>query len=1090
MAYTPPPSRSLALLEGTNCYPTAGTILDLSPYVKTAVPAGSNGRIIKTVGCVDAAHPSADGRTLSEAGSPTVPIRLVGYNIPIDQTHGSLTQANVDAFILKAKSRGVNYVRFILESYLTNGGTGDTATLLRGDSTLSHDWWGPTANPGRWLEVDYFISQLRLHGIYYTISIASKNMGIDTGTTNRWDATVKNAGTAVATVSGGGGIITSVGSIVGATGYFFPPICYAKVETGSTGQGAVFRTTIDGPSGALIPGGGGATYAGTVQTITIENGGSDYAASTNLLFYGNNNSCHARLQVDLNVQDEYRRLCHTLYDHVNTYTGIAYKDDPAMAFVETFNEVEPFFNFVLQGGVTSNLAYLRSSYWQFLKDKYATPLALRTAYEYRSGGGTAAAYVRFVDVPIGNILSNSSQSTLACQSEKDTYAWQSKMGRELYARMKTYIKDVIGYTGLIASNDTPTYPGSQYVNQNPDANEIQDIHAYWSTNEDVSTQAVGQNGVFPTNLPTFPYQSFTLNNGTGPKVITETNSPMPYRYRGAHAGITAGIAASNDYSLIAHHYSAVAFNTFSQSNPRRGKSATALNVDLDPTRLASVYIGSLMFLRGDVTVIPIARTLEVNEHGLNINGIGSMPTIGTDEPHLPVSTAALIYGGTYSANAKYSRHELHWNDGADTTIGTAYRAAMVAAPATRLTDLGFGITTTQYAWNVTYKNYYDGPPYDGLRVNYSANNELFEDGIVGLVGQNTARTQGGVAGFVYALSDGSHCVKDDGSYDTTRLIDGSRDSRSFYKNFLGNRFWTNLRIHNIHDGGLLYVTSNNTNSISTTNSMVIAFAGDHKNTGVTFISSGNTTNTAEAAPKNMTAAGITFTGSVSGNILTATTAPAEPGLWPGQPLYGTGVTGGTNIVSQLPLTGGESLGGIGRYVLDDSMSAGSTTITTCGRPTFQGTTQNLVVTPVLKGSTLDAALSSLKVINSGAANPSTSFVTRKKGPSFVAITGATATGQVASGVVDAPERENKVGVNTAITLEASTGGWPLLATYCHADFTIDGIDGTKNWTVYELALTGERKSIIPYESKTATSIRIILDSAKTVLPTVFYELSY
>lgn len=57
-----------------------------------------------------------------------------------------------------------------------------------------------------------------------------------------------------------------------------------------------------------------------------------------------------------------------------------------------------------------------------------------------------------------------------------------------------------------------------------------------------------------------------------------------------------------------------------------------------------------------------------------------------------------------------------------------------------------------------------------------------------------------------------------------------------------------------------------------------------------------------------------FTGSISGTTLTVNTAPTSP-IAIGQTLSGTGVSSGTKIISQTPLSGVEVSGGIGRYTI-------------------------------------------------------------------------------------------------------------------------------------------------------------------------------
>jgi hypothetical protein len=82
---------------------------------------------------------------------------------------------------------------------------------------------------------------------------------------------------------------------------------------------------------------------------------------------------------------------------------------------------------------------------------------------------------------------------------------------------------------------------------------------------------------------------------------------------------------------------------------------------------------------------------------------------------------------------------------------------------------------------------------------------------------------------------------------------------------------------------------------------------------VTFALTGTPTNAATSTASSIAAASSTFTGSISGNVLTVTTAPTTT-LQPGATLTGTAGTipATTQIVSQLS----GSVGGIGTYLLN------------------------------------------------------------------------------------------------------------------------------------------------------------------------------
>ena len=87
------------------------------------------------------------------------------------------------------------------------------------------------------------------------------------------------------------------------------------------------------------------------------------------------------------LQDLQRRYVKALLEHRNPYTGLAYKDDPALAVLEVHNEDCVFFHWPLnalaKGEMPRHAQLLRRMFCQWARERYLTDQALRRAWGTR-----------------------------------------------------------------------------------------------------------------------------------------------------------------------------------------------------------------------------------------------------------------------------------------------------------------------------------------------------------------------------------------------------------------------------------------------------------------------------------------------------------------------------------------------------------------------------------------------------------------------------------------------------------------------------------------------------------------------------------
>lgn len=84
-------------------------------------------------------------------------------------------------------------------------------------------------------------------------------------------------------------------------------------------------------------------------------------------------------------------------------------------------------------------------------------------------------------------------------------------------------------------------------------------------------------------------------------------------------------------------------------------------------------------------------------------------------------------------------------------------------------------------------------------------------------------------------------------------------------------------------------------------------------------------------------------------------------------------------------------------------------------------------------------------------------------------------------IVDDPES------NEIKTENGALDGWPIQQQRFVVEFTLTGVDTSVPWVLYELDYAGNRIGMIPTK-KTARGLSVHIDSSRTVMPSVYFEL--
>jgi len=147
------------------------------------------------------------------------------------------------------------------------------------------------------------------------------------------------------------------------------------------------------------------------------------------------------------VQDLIIRWHIKLLNHVNQFTGIAYKDDPALAFVELQNEENAFLGIRNYERALANAPTYRRLYYErfakFLKEKYGDDAKLREAW-----GSELKADESLVEANISPFPAWYNESQAPSRRIADQYHFVYQTQEEYYLKFKKAMREA-GYGGLL-----------------------------------------------------------------------------------------------------------------------------------------------------------------------------------------------------------------------------------------------------------------------------------------------------------------------------------------------------------------------------------------------------------------------------------------------------------------------------------------------------------------------------------------------------------------------------------------------------------------------------------------------------------------
>jgi hypothetical protein len=279
----------------------------------------------------------------------------------------------------------------------------------------------------------------------------------------------------------------------------------------------------------------------------------------------------------IELQKEYAK---NLLTHVNPYTGLEYRKEPAIAIVEIVNE-----NGIYQGYRAPTPYYddeLTKLYNSWLEKKLTADqltklretagVAEGTAIPRLKGGEAAAA------------------PTLRYDTEM---AFFVDLENRFYQDMSGYLKNDLGVRAPITGTADHSHTSSPYAMlASLSKLDIVDGHVYWQ--HPGSPPPVNTPMVNDPLHSTIVQLSRTAFAGK-PYTVSETNHPFPNDWASEGIPVLAAYASFQDWDAIIMY-------TFEPKRDPAWKPyiGDPFDISLDPVRMTEMATGALAFLRGDI----------------------------------------------------------------------------------------------------------------------------------------------------------------------------------------------------------------------------------------------------------------------------------------------------------------------------------------------------------------------------------------------------------------------------------------------------------------------------------------------------------
>lgn len=279
----------------------------------------------------------------------------------------------------------------------------------------------------------------------------------------------------------------------------------------------------------------------------------------------------------IELQKEYAK---NLLTHVNPYTGLAFKDEPAIAIVEILNENALYLGF---RAPTPYYEQKLTGLYNAWLEKHRDPETLQRLREIAAVSPGE---------PIPRLKANEAAAAPAERYQAEM-AFVMDTESAFYRDMGRYLKDDLGVKVPITGTADHSHTSSPYTMLTSlAALDVIDGHAYWQ--HPGSPPPINTAAVMDPLHSTVVQLSRTAIAGK-PYTVSEVNHPFPNEWAAEGIPLLAAYGAFQDWDAIVLY-------TFEPKRDPEWKPyiGDAFDISSDPVRMTQMAAGALTFLRGDV----------------------------------------------------------------------------------------------------------------------------------------------------------------------------------------------------------------------------------------------------------------------------------------------------------------------------------------------------------------------------------------------------------------------------------------------------------------------------------------------------------